>query len=82
MTNIVNVSKIAYETITFKYLEEEHTFVSADNAHFGGEQRMQKKDNIYNFNDFMRCVEAKIMKIITPTAENFYFSKKNSHKVN
>lgn len=48
MVKIVNSEHISAKTITFKYLEAGHTFMSADVIHAGVERAMKKKVNLYD----------------------------------
>ena len=47
------------ETITFKYLEKGHTFMSADSFHAQVEKGMRKKKNICDLDDFIKIVDSK-----------------------
>lgn len=69
---IVNSGRLNAQTITFKYLEAGHTFMSADFVHAGVERQMKSAKNVYDFNDFIDCVE-KVPKtaILVPTNEDF-----------
>lgn len=57
MVNMVNGSEISAESITLKYFEPGHTFMSADSFHHQVEKSMTKKGKIYDFNDFVECVQ-------------------------
>lgn len=71
MVDIINSGQLAAKTITFKFLEAGHTFMSADSIHHDVEQRMRKKINIYDFNDFVACVEARNIKVTTLPCTGF-----------
>ena len=45
------------ETITFKYLEKGHTFMSPDSVHAQVEKGMRKKKNICDLDDFLKIVD-------------------------
>ena len=47
------------ETITFKYLEKGHTFMSPDSFHAQVEKGMRKKKNISDLDDFLKIVDSK-----------------------
>lgn len=44
------------ESITIKYLERGHTFMSADSFHHRIEEQMKKSQNLYDFSDFLALV--------------------------
>lgn len=56
MVQIVNSTEISADSITLKYLEPGHTFMSADSFHHQVEQSLTKKGKVYDFNDFVECV--------------------------
>ena len=47
------------ESITFKYLEKGHTFMSADAFHAQVEKGMRKKKNVCDLDDFIKIVDSK-----------------------
>lgn len=47
------------ETITLKYFEKGHTFMSADSFHHQIEKEMRAKKNVYDFNDFEHIIASK-----------------------
>lgn len=53
---IVNSTEVETETITFKYLEPGHTFMSADSFHHQVEKSLNKMGKVYDFNDFSSAV--------------------------
>lgn len=63
LTNYINSDLCESETITFKYLEAGHTFMSADSIHAEVEGRMKKAVNVYDFNDFKQCVGGRSGKV-------------------
>ena len=71
MVDIINSNRIAANKITFKYLEAGHTFMSADSIHHEVEQKMRKKKNVMDFNDFMDCVDGKKVRIVAPACTDF-----------
>ena len=54
------------ETITFKYLEKGHTFMSPDSFHAHVKKGMRKKKNICDFDDFLKIVDSKRKAIEMP----------------
>jgi hypothetical protein len=56
--SLVNTDLIDAETVTFKYLEAGHTFMSADSVHHQVEKQMKERRNVYDWNDFKACVTA------------------------
>lgn len=57
LVNIVNSPLIAAQSITVKYFEPGHTFMSADNFHAQVEKSFKKKGKIYDFDDFVDAVK-------------------------
>ena len=57
MVNLMNNGVVAAETVTFKYLESGHTFMSADVVHAGVERQMRAMGNVCDFNDYVTCVK-------------------------
>lgn len=55
---IINSHEISAQTITFKYFEPGHTFMSADSFHHQVEQSLQRMKKVYDFNDFVTCVQS------------------------
>lgn len=53
---LVNSSDVNYETITLRYLEVGHTFMSADEFHHQVELSLKRKKRIYDFDDFRQAV--------------------------
>ncbi|KAK3778587.1 hypothetical protein RRG08_047871 [Elysia crispata] len=45
------------QTVTFKYLETGHTFLSADSFHGLVENNMRPRKNVYNFHDFVTVIQ-------------------------
>ena len=46
------------QTVTFKYLETGHTFLSADSFHGLVEKHLRLRKNVYTFHDFVTVVQA------------------------
>ena len=57
LANEVNKQYGNFESITLKYFEPGHTFMSADSFHHTVEQGMKKKRRMDNFHDFVDVVE-------------------------
>ena len=55
MVAIVNDPANHVESITFKYFEPGHTFMSADSFHHLVEKEATAKKNLYDFEDFVQC---------------------------
>ncbi|KAK5648661.1 hypothetical protein RI129_003553 [Pyrocoelia pectoralis] len=55
---IINSHEISAQTITFKYFEPGHTFMSADSFHHQVEQSLQRMKKVYDFTDFVTCVQS------------------------
>ena len=45
------------QTVTFKYLETGHTFLSANSFHGLVENNMRPRKNVYNFHDFVTVIQ-------------------------
>ena len=71
LTDIINTNKISANTITLKYLEAGHTFMSADSCHTRVERQMKKKGDVCDFEDFVNCVKDAGANPITPGFEEF-----------
>ena len=67
----------SFKTVTLKYFEPGHTFMSADSFHALCEREMKTKNNIYDFNDYRSCIE-KYANVFEMTQHYFYDFK--SHK--
>ena len=63
------------ESITIKYFEKGHTFMSADSFHHQTEKEMRSKKNVYNFNDFEKIIESKGCK--QPMMEGDFYDWEN-----
>ena len=44
------------ESISIKYIEKGHTFVSADSFHAHAEKEMRAKKHVYEFDDFTEVI--------------------------
>ena len=55
---LLNWSDNNVKSITIKYLTVGHTFMSADSFHKNVELAMKKMDKVYDFVDFIECVDA------------------------
>ena len=45
------------KTLTLNYFEKGHTFMSVDSFHHLVEEHIRKKKYLYDFNDYVDCVE-------------------------
>jgi len=59
------------QTVTLRYLEKGHTFMSADSYHASVESAMRKMKNVYDFSDFVSAVERYGAKVIKMTTGDF-----------
>ena len=57
LVQIINSQVIRATKITIKYFEPGHTFMSADNFHHQVENQLQKAKKVYDFSDFIDCVQ-------------------------
>ena len=71
LTNQVNTSDISAETITLKYPESGHTFMSADSVHAEVEKRMRQVKNVYDFDDFCGCVKGRNIDVVQMSETSF-----------
>lgn len=53
---LINSNDVNLETVTLKYLEVGHTFMSADEFHHQVELSLKRKKRIYDFDDFRQAV--------------------------
>ena len=63
------------ETITMKYFEKGHTFMSADSFHTQVERAARMMKNVYNFDDFVACINKS--GIAVPMQASDFFDYKN-----
>ena len=71
MVDIINSSDISAKTITFKFLEAGHTFMSADSIHAKVEKRLRAAKNVYDFPDLVKCVQASKINVLEPSHTQF-----------
>lgn len=55
--HMINCNDISAQKIDLKYFEPGHTFMSADSFHHQVEHSLKKKGKVYDFQDFVDCVE-------------------------
>lgn len=73
---IINSDEISTDTITLKYLEAGHTFMSADNLHRQIENNLRHNPKVYDFTDFVNAVrKCNGGKIICKEMKHFDFRK-------
>ena len=58
-------------SVTLKFFEKGHTFMSADSFHHAVEEEIRAKKNLYSFRDFVSCVEKRGKSVIMKP-EDFY----------
>ena len=54
---LVNTNEIQAKKITLKFFQPGHTFMSADACHSRIEREMKTLKKVYDFNDFVSCVQ-------------------------
>lgn len=64
MATAVNSDSFNVSRITLKYFEKGHTFMSADSAHAEIEDQLRKAKQVFDFKDFVGCVEKTSCKAI------------------
>ena len=71
MIAIINSKDFNLKSITFKYFEAGHTYMSADSFHHQVEKECQQMGSLYDFDDFVRaCNESGRAVQVKP--EDFY----------
>lgn len=83
LVNVINSDDIAAQSITLRYFEPGHTFMSADSFHHQVEMSLQRKKKVYDFSDFVDCVRASNsgkVDVKEMTREDFYAWPDNSSK--
>ena len=68
---MVNNSCTSLETITLKYFEAGHIYMSADSFHYLVEKEAKKMYNLYDFQDFLKCV-SNVGRAVNINAEDFH----------
>ena len=53
----INSGNLRADTITLIYFQAWHTFMSADSFHARTEREMKSSINVYDFDDFVKCVK-------------------------
>ena len=72
LINLVNSDALSAETITVKFLESGHTYMSADTVHASVEKRMRAKKNVYDFEDFCSCISNSATELVKMTTASLY----------
>ena len=67
----VNVNNFEVQKITLKFFESGHTFMSADSAHAEIEEAMKVKKQVFDFRDFVECVDTTSCKAFEMKTVNF-----------
>ena len=68
-------------TVTLKFFEKEHTFMSADSFHHAVENEIRVKKRMYDFDDFVKCVENCGVAVLMKPNDFFdYMNEKGSGK--
>ena len=71
LTAEVNRDATGPKTVTLRYLQKGHTFMSADSYHANVESAMRKIKNVFDFSDFVSSVERHGAKVIKMTTSDF-----------
>jgi len=84
---VINSTEIQAETIELKFFEPGHTFMSADHFHHQVEKSLKQQGKVYDFNDFVSCVQnANSKKVCVKVMEVHDFSDwtdySSSYKLN
>ena len=75
LVNLINSDRISAQTITIKFLEAGHTFMSADSIHADVEKRMKIKREILDFDDFAQCIRHRNINVLVMNFSDFYHLK-------
>ena len=75
LLNEVNSEGGYASSVTLKYFEQGHTFMSADNFHHQVEQRMRQKKNVEDFQDFVDVVSSCGQSLVMKCNDFFDFPK-------
>lgn len=70
-----NCTLVNIETLEVKYFEPGHTFMSADSFHHQVELSLKRKKRVYDFKDFLNCVQnsnSKKVNLIEMQLQDFY----------
>lgn len=79
---IVNANEVNLKNLTVKYFERGHTFMSADHFHHQVEKSLKQTGTVWDFSDFVQCVQNATKKtdVVTQEINNFYDWKDVSSK--
>lgn len=71
---IINSAEVNISEIELKFFEPGHSFMSADSFHHSVEMQLRRKKKVYDFEDFMDCVQntSQKTKIIQMGVNNFF----------
>ena len=73
LSNLVNSDNISANTVTIKFFEPGHSFMSADSVHARIEAVLRrKKETIMDFEDLQTAVSESGCKVISLTAQDFF----------
>ena len=75
LVNLINSDRISAQTITIKFLEAGHTFMSADSIHADVEKRVKIKKEILDFDDFAQCIRHRNINVLVINFSDFYHLK-------
>ena len=80
MTDI-NSRDIAVDTLSFKYFEARHTFMSADSTHAKVEKRIRAKRDVCDFDEFVDRIQTNKIRVTVPNVTIFKNIKGNNHSL-
>ena len=75
LLNEVNAEGECTSSVTLKYFEPGHTFMSTDDFHHQMEQRMREKKNVEYFQDFVDVVSSCDQSLVMKCNDFFDFQK-------
>ena len=76
---MINFSCTSLEIITLKYFEAGHTYMSADSFHHLVEKETKKMYNLYDFQDFLKCV-SNVRRTVNINPADFHIWEKQLSK--
>lgn len=74
-----DLSLESLHTVTMKYFEPGHSFMSADSFHARVEYAVRQMKNLFDFDDFLRCVNAVGTGVVMEATDFLYYESYLSH---
>ena len=71
----INSRDIAVDTLSFKYFEARHTFMSADSTHAEVEKRIRAKRDVCDFDEFVDRIQTNKIRVTVPNVTSSRTSK-------